>query len=81
MPCQNTSAKPNMQRSELFSAESLHRMHLKEVDANLLVTLDALLVDASVTRAAERLRRSAALGLSVGKLATDQPCDFINFCN
>src|SRR4029453_8741293 len=30
-------------------------MHLKEVDANLLVTLDALLVDASVTRAAERL--------------------------
>jgi len=27
-------------------------MHLKEVDANLLVILDALLVDASVTRAA-----------------------------
>ena len=35
-------------------------MHLKEVDANLLVTLDALLVDASVTRAAERLGRSAS---------------------
>jgi len=27
-------------------------MHLREIDANLLVTLDALLVDASVTRAA-----------------------------
>ena len=35
-------------------------MHLKEVDANLLVVLDALLVDASVTRAAERLGRSAS---------------------
>lgn len=35
-------------------------MHLKEIDANLLVTLDALLVDASVTRAAERLGRSAS---------------------
>jgi DNA-binding transcriptional LysR family regulator len=35
-------------------------MHLKEVDANLLVTLDALLVDASVTRAAERLGRSSS---------------------
>ena len=35
-------------------------MHLREVDANLLVTLDALLVDASVTRAAERLGRSAS---------------------
>ena len=33
-------------------------MHLREVDANLLVTLDALLVDASVTRAAERLKLS-----------------------
>ena len=35
-------------------------MHLREVDANLLVILDALLVDASVTRAAERLGRSAS---------------------
>jgi DNA-binding transcriptional LysR family regulator len=35
-------------------------MHLREVDANLLVMLDALLVDASVTRAAERLGRSAS---------------------
>lgn len=35
-------------------------MHLKEVDANLLVILDALLVDASVTRAGERLGRSAS---------------------
>src|SRR4029078_2497087 len=35
-------------------------MHLREVDANLLVTLDALLVDASVTRAAERLGRSSS---------------------
>src|SRR4030065_718282 len=35
-------------------------MHLREIDANLLVTLDALLVDASVTRAAERLGRSAS---------------------
>lgn len=33
-------------------------MHLKELDANLLVVLDALLVDASVTKAAERLGRS-----------------------
>lgn len=35
-------------------------MHLREVDANLLVILDALLTDASVTRAAERLGRSAS---------------------
>ena len=33
-------------------------MHLKELDANLIVVLDALLIDASVTRAAERLGRS-----------------------
>ena len=33
-------------------------MHLKELDANLLVVLDALLTDASVTKAAERLGRS-----------------------
>ncbi len=33
-------------------------MHLKELDANLVVVLDALLIDASVTRAAERLGRS-----------------------
>ena len=33
-------------------------MHLKEIDANLLVVLDSLLVDASVTKAAERLGRS-----------------------
>jgi DNA-binding transcriptional LysR family regulator len=44
-------------------------MHLKEVDANLLVVLDALLVDASVTRAAERLGRSAsAISHTLGKL-------------
>ena len=33
-------------------------MHLKEVDTNLIVVLDALLIDASVTKAAERLGRS-----------------------
>ncbi|MEM7747177.1 MAG: LysR family transcriptional regulator [Pseudomonadota bacterium] len=33
-------------------------MRLKEVDANLLVVLDSLLIDGSVTRAAERLGRS-----------------------
>ncbi len=33
-------------------------MHLKELDANLIVVLDALLIDASVTKAAERLGRS-----------------------
>ncbi|MEM7619834.1 MAG: LysR family transcriptional regulator [Pseudomonadota bacterium] len=33
-------------------------MHLKELDANLIVVLDALLVDASVTKAASRLGRS-----------------------
>ena len=38
----------------------MQHMHLREIDANLLVTLDALLVDASVTRAAERLGRSAS---------------------
>jgi DNA-binding transcriptional LysR family regulator len=44
-------------------------MHLKEVDANLLVTLDALLVDASVTRAAERLGRSpSAISHALAKL-------------
>ena len=44
-------------------------MRLKEVDANLLVTLDALLVDASVTRAAERLGRSAsAISHALAKL-------------
>jgi DNA-binding transcriptional LysR family regulator len=44
-------------------------MHLKEVDANLLVTLDALLVDASVTLAAERLGRSAsAISHALAKL-------------
>lgn len=36
----------------------MHAMHLKELDANLLVVLDALLFDASVTKAAERLGRS-----------------------
>ena len=44
-------------------------MHLKEVDANLLVILDALLVDASVTRAGERLGRSAsAISHALAKL-------------
>jgi DNA-binding transcriptional LysR family regulator len=44
-------------------------MHLKEVDANLLVILDALLVDASVTRAAKRLGRSAsAISHALAKL-------------
>lgn len=44
-------------------------MHLKEVDANLLVILDALLLDASVTRAAERLGRSAsAISHALAKL-------------
>ena len=44
-------------------------MHLREVDANLLVTLDALLVDASVTRAAARLGRSAsAISHALAKL-------------
>src|SRR5262245_66317379 len=44
-------------------------MHLKEVDANLLVTLDALLIDASVTRAAERLgRSSSAISHALAKL-------------
>ena len=44
-------------------------MHLKEVDANLLVILDALLVDASVSRAAERLGRSAsAISHALAKL-------------
>lgn len=33
-------------------------MHLRELDTNLIVVLDALLIDASVTRAAERLGRS-----------------------
>jgi len=33
-------------------------MHLRELDANLIVILDALLIDASVTKAAERLGRS-----------------------
>lgn len=33
-------------------------MHLKEIDTNLIVVLDALLIDASVTKAAERLGRS-----------------------
>lgn len=33
-------------------------MYLKELDANLIVVLDALLIDASVSRAAERLGRS-----------------------
>lgn len=33
-------------------------MYLRELDANLIVVLDALLIDASVTRAAERLGRS-----------------------
>lgn len=33
-------------------------MHLKELDANLIVVLDALLIDASVTKAASRLGRS-----------------------
>jgi DNA-binding transcriptional LysR family regulator len=49
--------------------ELLRIMHLKEVDANLLVILDALLVDASVTRAAERLGRSAsAISHALAKL-------------
>jgi DNA-binding transcriptional LysR family regulator len=47
----------------------LHAVHLREVDANLLVTLDALLVDASVTRAAERLgRSSSAISHALAKL-------------
>lgn len=33
-------------------------MHLRELDTNLIVVLDALLIDASVTKAAERLGRS-----------------------
>jgi len=33
-------------------------MHLRELDANLIVILDALLLEASVTKAAERLGRS-----------------------
>ena len=33
-------------------------MHLRELDANLIVVLDALLTEASVTKAAARLGRS-----------------------
>lgn len=33
-------------------------MHLRELDTNLIVVLDALLIDASVTKTAERLGRS-----------------------
>src|SRR3972149_4143827 len=44
-------------------------MHQKEVDANLLGTPDALLVDPSVPRAAERLGRSAsAISHALAKL-------------
>lgn len=47
----------------------MHAVHLREVDANLLVTLDALLLDASVTRAAERLgRSSSAISHALAKL-------------
>lgn len=47
----------------------MQAVHLREVDANLLVTLDALLVDASVTRAAERLgRSSSAISHALAKL-------------
>jgi len=47
----------------------LQAVHLRGVDANLLVTLDALLVDASVTRAAERLgRSSSAISHALAKL-------------
>ena len=47
----------------------MHAVRLREVDANLLVTLDALLVDASVTRAAERLgRSSSAISHALAKL-------------
>ena len=68
-PCKKPSSRANMHVSEIFSAELLQTMHLKEVDANLLVTLDALLVDASVTRAAERLGRSAsAISHALAKL-------------
>ena len=52
-----------------FQQNYFKSMHLKEVDANLLVILDALLVDASVTRAAERLGRSAsAISHALAKL-------------
>ena len=44
-------------------------MHLRELDTNLIVVLDALLVDASVTKAAERLGRSpSAISHALGKL-------------
>lgn len=44
-------------------------MHLKEIDANLLVVLDSLLVDGSVTKAAERLGRSpSAISHALAKL-------------
>jgi DNA-binding transcriptional LysR family regulator len=47
----------------------LSAMHLKEIDANLLIVLDALLVDASVSHAAERLGRSAsAISHALAKL-------------
>jgi DNA-binding transcriptional LysR family regulator len=45
-------------QNALFSITLLNFMHLKELDANLVVVLDALLIDASVTKAAERLGRS-----------------------
>jgi DNA-binding transcriptional LysR family regulator len=54
---------------EVNSFQQNYCMHLKEVDANLLVTLDALLVDASVTRAAVRLgRSSSAISHALAKL-------------
>lgn len=44
-------------------------MHLREINANLLVVFDALLVDASVTAAAERLGRSpSAISHALAKL-------------
>lgn len=44
-------------------------MHLRELDTNLLVVLDALLVETSVTRAAERLGRSpSAVSHALAKL-------------
>lgn len=47
----------------------MHNAHLMDVDLNLLVVLDALLAEASVTRAAARLGRTQpAVSRSLGRL-------------
>ena len=55
MPLRQPIARGELALKFEFEWAPIHRMDTKKLDLNLLVTLEALLAEQNVTRAAERL--------------------------